>query len=86
MVGELKRYAVALAGIQETRWFGKDVWPAAGGFTFLHSARPLPAYGDTASRYEGVGILLDEKATAAWREAGETWEAVRSKIVVARLK
>ena len=41
-VGELQRRGVSVAGVQETRWFGEDVWPAIGGFTFLHSGRPLP--------------------------------------------
>jgi len=25
---ELSRYGVSVAGVQETRWFGKDMWPA----------------------------------------------------------
>ena len=33
-----------------------------------------------------MGILLDEKATAAWRQGGEVWEAVSSRVVMARLK
>ena len=41
---------------------------------------------ENAIRREGVGIALDEKATAAWRAAGEAWEAVSSRIVTARLK
>ena len=27
----------SVVGIQETKWFGKDVWPAVEGFMFLHS-------------------------------------------------
>ena len=53
---------------------------------FLHSGRPLPVSDADAVRNEGVGILLDPKATAAWRNAGEVWEAVSSRIVTARLK
>ena len=37
-------------------------------------------------RNEGVGIMLDERASAAWREAGEAWEAISSRVVTARLK
>ena len=76
---------MSVAGIQETKWFGVDVWPA-DGYTFLHSGRPLPRDGESAARNEGVGIALNEKATAAWKEAGEAWEAVSSGIVTARLK
>jgi len=61
-------------------------WPAAGSYTFLHSGRPHLGLDDVAVRNEGGGIFLDERATAAWKQAGEAWEAVTSKIVVARLK
>lgn len=37
LVGELRRYGVSVAGVQESRWLWKDVWPAAAGCTFLHS-------------------------------------------------
>ena len=50
------------------------------------SGRPLPGDQERASRNEGVGIALDEKATVAWKNAGEVWEAVSSRIISARLK
>ena len=84
LVGELRRYGVSIAGIQESKWFGSNVWPA-DGYTFLHSGRPLPGVDERATRNEGVGIALDEKATVAWKNAGEAWEAVSSRIVMARL-
>ena len=86
VVGDLRRYKVSVAGIQESRFFWKDVCPAADGYTFLHSERPLQEHGDVAARNEGVGILLDKWATAAWRQGGEVWKAVSSRIVMARLK
>ena len=58
----------------------------ADGYTFLHSGRPLPRDTDGATRNEGVGIALDEKASVAWRNAGEQWEAVSSRLVTARLQ
>ena len=85
LVKELRRYCVSVAAVQETKWFGTDVWEAQG-YTFLHSGRPLPCEEGPAVRREGVGIVLDEGATAAWREAGEKWKAVSSRIVTARLK
>ena len=33
-----------------------------------------------------MGIVLDEEATAAWKEAGESWEAVSSRIITMRMK
>ena len=84
-MGEL-RFRVSVAGVQESRWFESDVWPAAEGYTFLHSGRPLPDSGDPATRNEGVRILLDERATVAWRQGGEVWEAISSRVIMARLK
>ena len=59
LVKVLRRYGVSIAGIQETRWFGKDVWPE-DGCVLLHSSRPLPVSGDKALRNEGVGIYWME--------------------------
>ena len=36
LVKELRKFGVAIAGIQETKWFGKNVWEA-DGYTLLHS-------------------------------------------------
>ena len=72
LVGELARYKIAVAGIQETKWFGSDVWPATYGYMLLHSGRPTPNVetGEIV-RGEGVGIVMNKRATAAWRAAGE---------------
>ena len=83
---ELKRYNISVAAIQETKWFGQDIWTAEG-YTFLHSGRPLPiSQEDQSIRNEGVGIALNRAATRAWQDAGEQWQAVSSRIVTARLK
>jgi len=59
-----------VAGIQETKWFGKDVWNA-DGYTLLQSGCTLPGDGEPLIRNECVGIVLDQSATAAWKNAGE---------------
>ena len=61
------------------------MWPV-GRYTFLHSGGSLPGDQERASRNQGVGIALKEKATVAWKNAGEVWEAVSSRIISARLK
>ena len=81
---ELRRFGVAVAGIQETKWFGKDVWTSED-CVFLHSGRPLPAEGDPARRNEGVGIWLNKEMSDAWRRGGERWNPVSSRIMSARL-
>ena len=86
LVGELKRYGVSVAGIQETKWFGADVWPAADGCVLLHSGRPVPNNNaEVMVRREGVEIL-NKRAVSAWRAAGEVWRAINSRLVIARLK
>ncbi len=87
LVKELQKYRVLLAGVQESRWFGEDVWPAADGYTCLHSHRPLPNSDDeVAARNEGMGILMDARASSAWRQGGEVWRSISSRLVVARLQ
>ena len=61
------------------------MWEAQG-YTFLHSGRALLVGEGPAVRNEGVGIILDERAAAAWKEAGEVWKAVSSCIIIAQLK
>ena len=57
-----------------------------GGYTFLHSSCTLPGDQERDSRNEGVGIALDKKATVAWKDTGEMWESVNSRVISARLK
>ena len=52
----------------------------------LHSSHVLLVDSDAAVRQNGVGILLDGRATAVWQAAGEAWKAVSPRIVSARLK
>ena len=52
----------------------------------LHSGRPIPGDSDIVNRQEGVGILLDKKASAAWRIGGEVWKAVSSRLISMRLR
>ena len=52
-----------------------------GALYFIQGA--LPGDGEPLLRNEGVGIVLDQRATAAWKNASETWEAISSRIVTA---
>ena len=62
------------------------VWTGCLECTLLHSGRTLPGDGEPLLRNEGVGIVPDQHATVAWKNAGETWEAVSSRIVTAQLQ
>ena len=85
LVHELRHYGVAIAAVQETKWFGTDVWTTKG-YMLLHSGRGLATGDAVVHRNEGVGILLDPAMTQAWRRGGESWSAVSSRLVVAHLK
>ena len=86
LTAELKQFTVVVAAIQETKWFGSDVW-SSSGFTMLHSGRDLPrAEDESARRNEGVCLVLNMEMTSAWKNAGREWTAVSSRIVVARFK
>ena len=48
IVQELKRYQISITGISETKCFGQEVYNIhvhVGGYTVLHSGRPLPGQG-----------------------------------------
>ena len=47
---------------------------------------PLPVRVIPQVRNEGVGILLDEHVMVAWKDVEESWEAISSQMVMARLK
>ena len=49
MVQELKRYQISITGISETKCFGQEVYNI-GGYTVLHSGRPLPGQGEREIR------------------------------------
>ena len=46
----------------------------------------MPGDGEPLLSNEGVGIVFDQSATAAWKNVGECWEAVSSRIVTAWLQ
>jgi len=62
------------------------VWPAADGYTMLHSGRPAATDGEVVTRRESAGIILDKKVTATWRAAREVWRSVSSRVIMTRLK
>ena len=45
LVGELERYGISVAGVQETKWFGSHVWPAVDGHTYHVAFRKISTTG-----------------------------------------
>ena len=56
------------------------------GFTVLYSGHDLPQCGDVLQHGEGVAVVLDPIMTQAWRDAGESWLAVNSRILSVHLQ
>ena len=76
----MHHFEISITGISETKWFGQDVYEV-DGFVLVHSGRPIPADGEPVQRNAGVGILLNPTMATAWRDSGERWRAVSSRIV-----
>ena len=85
LIWELKRYNIFAAAISETKWFNNNIYEIEDHIV-LHSGHGLPAEGEQVIRQEGIGIILNPVAAKAWREGGEQWEPISSRIVTARLK
>ena len=85
VVSELNRYNVKIASLQETRWFGNDVYDVDGSLV-LTAGRPVPDAGRVRQRGEGVAIVHADEAANAWRTGGKRWKAWSSRLVTAVLK
>ena len=85
IVGELGRYEVVVADLQETKWFGNAVY-RVGGSVVLTAGRPTPeAVGVPRQRGEGVALVFTGPAIAAWRAGGQKWKAWSSRLITATL-
>ena len=62
---------MCVAAIQETKWFGKDGWPAIDDCMFLHLDHYLPERDAFAHRGEDFEIFLYSMASEAQRHTGE---------------
>jgi len=84
VIEELKNYDVYLAGLQETKWFGAEVYKV-GDSAVLSSGRPVPTSGESRLRGEGVALVLRGPAIQAWKAAGSKWKAWGSRLISAVL-
>ena len=84
VVNELGRYGMMVAALQETKWFGKEVY-RVGDSVVLTAGRPVPAEGQARKRGEGVAIVLCGKALHAWKAGGSIWKPWSSRLVTATL-
>jgi len=85
IVLELMRFNVVLGALQETKWFGDNVYEVLGSIV-LNAGRPSPVEGAVVQRGEGVALVLMGPALAAWKRGGKQWKAWSSRCVSARLE
>ena len=85
VVSELERYQVVVATLQETKWFGCEVYRVGEGVV-LTAGREVPNTGEVRQRGEGVAIVLSGEAMSAWRAGGSQWRGWSSRLITAKLK
>ena len=85
IVDELRRYKIKVAWLQETKWFGSEVYNIAGS-TVLTSGLNKPADDQNHHRGEGIAIVLSDQAVKVWKASGSHCKASSSRIISACLK
>ena len=85
VVGELNRYKVDVAALQETKWFWSGLYEV-GECVVLAAGRPVPGDGVVKQRGEGVAVVLSGVAVSAWKDAGKSWKAWSSRLISVKLK
>ena len=85
VVKELSRYNIDIAALQETKWFGDNMYQVDKS-TILTSGRPVPTSDSVKQRGEGVAIVMAGPAISAWKDGGCRWKAWSPRLVTATLK
>ena len=70
VVCELAKYGVVVGALQETKWFGSEIYEVNDS-VILTSGRSTPAQGEKVQRGEGVALVLRGLALVAWRRGGK---------------
>ena len=69
VVYELERYQVVVAVLQETKWFGSDMYTVEDSVV-LTSGKVVPEQEDSRQRGEGVAVVLSGSAVSTWKAGG----------------
>ena len=72
VIRELDHYNIKVAALQETKWFGSNIY-SVGKSVVLSTGREVLQGNQHKQRGEGVAIVLSEEAVAAWKAGGEQW-------------
>ena len=85
VVDVLDDYHVTVAALQETKWFGKEVYKVRESLV-LTAGRPVPRADRQRERGEGVALILKGPAVQAWKAGGSRWKSWGSRIISASLR
>ena len=75
VVYELERYQVVVVALQETKWFGSDMY-TVGDSVVLTSGRMVPEQEGSRQKGEGIAVVLSGSAVSAWKAGGSQWKQV----------
>ena len=70
-----------MAALSETGMYDSGTFKM-GDYTFIYSGHPS---SDRTRSAHGVAVCLNKQATTAWKNLGETWQAINERIVMVRL-
>ena len=84
IVCELERYDIVVGALQETKWFGCEVYEVNRSVV-LTAGRTTLAQGEPVQRGEGVALVLSGLALDAWKKGGKQWKVWNSRCVSACL-
>ena len=85
VISESQRYQVSVAALQETKWFGSEVY-RVGSSVMLTAGRDVPEAGQQRHRGERVAIVLSGVSVSAWKAGGSLWKVWSSRLVTATLE
>ena len=69
VIRELERYNIKVAALQETKWFGRNIYNIGESVVLTAT----PQRNEPKQRGEGVAIVLSNEAVKAWKAGGEQW-------------
>ena len=85
IVHVLGQYNIKIAALQETKWFGSDVYQVLGAVV-LTAGRSVPPLDEPVRRGEGVAFVLLNDAITSWQAAGKQWKSWSARMISASFR